>query len=128
MEIGPVLTDILDATTDLTNRSSQPLAVASKFAYGQFNLQFCSGGRSRQRWLSSVSLVLKSVSLLLILSVGLLAAKTQSAVNAQARTKQSAQCQVASWNVKPWIAIVGLLHKPHDARQLSGVSNPASEA
>src|SRR5713101_715100 len=56
MEIGPVLTDILDATTDLTNRSSQPLAVASKFAYGQFNLQFCSGGRSRQRWLSSVSL------------------------------------------------------------------------
>jgi hypothetical protein len=25
-------------------------------------------------------------------------------------------------------AIVGLPHKPHDARQLSGVSNPASEA
>jgi hypothetical protein len=35
---------------------------------------------------------------------------------------------VIGWNVKPWIAIVGLLHKPHDARQLSGVSNPASEA
>ena len=30
-----------------------------------------------------------------------------------------------SWNVNSWIAIVGLLHKPHDARPLSGVSNPA---
>jgi hypothetical protein len=30
--------------------------------------------------------------------------------------------------VKPWMAIVGPLHKPHDVRQLSGVSNPASEA
>jgi hypothetical protein len=35
---------------------------------------------------------------------------------------------IAGWNVKPRIAIVGLVHKPHDARQLSGVSNPASEA
>ena len=40
----------------LTNRSSQPLAVPMSSFYDDFNIEIRSSARSRQRWLSSVSL------------------------------------------------------------------------